>query len=151
MEYAVGSIGRVIVARFEDGDDVSEHLTALARKEGIRSAVFTLIGGVKAGKIVVGPEDEALPPKPIWRTIEESTEVLGIGTVFWQGDEPKIHVHGSFGKRDTVKVGCLRGASETFLVLEAVVFEIAGVRARREIDPRTGLSLLRVGEGSLYD
>lgn len=149
MEYAVGRIGRVIVMRFEDGDDVLEHLTALARKEDIRGAVFTLIGGVKAGNIVVGPEDETLPPKPIWRAIEESTEVLGIGTVFWQGDEPKVHLHGSFGKRDAVKVGCLRGASETFLVLEAVVFEIAGVRASREIDPRTGLSLLRVGEGSL--
>ncbi len=144
MHYRVGRMGRVIVARFDDTEDILESLATIAKKENIRSAVFNLIGGIKAGEIVVGPEEEVLPPKPVWRAIQESTEVIGVGTIFWHEDEPKIHVHGSFGKRDTVKVGCLRGPSETFLVLEVVIFEIEGIAAKRELDPESGLVLLKL-------
>ncbi len=144
MQYRVGRMGRVIVARFEDREDILENLAVIARNENIRSAVFNLIGGIKAGKIVVGPEEEILPPKPVWRAIQESTEVIGVGTIFWHENEPKIHFHGSFGKRDAVKVGCLRGPSETFLVLEVVIFEIDGIDAKREVDQESGLVLLRL-------
>ena len=144
MQYRVGRMGRVIVARFEDREDILENLAVIARNENIRSAVFNLIGGIKAGKIVVGPEEEILPPKPVWRAIQESTEVIGVGTIFWHENEPKIHFHGSFGKRDAVKVGCLRGPSETFLVLEVVIFEIHGIDAKREMDQESGLVLLRL-------
>ncbi len=44
-----------------------------------------------------------------------------------------------------VKVGCLRENSETFLVLEAVVIEVEGVTARRELDPVSGMVLLNLG------
>ncbi len=144
MKYRVGRAGRVIVARLEDKDDIIESITAIAKKEGIRSAVFNLIGGIKSGNIVVGPEEEALPPIPVWRDIRESTEVVGVGTIFWQENEPKLHLHGSFGRRDTVKVGCLRGASETFLVLEVIIIEIEGIDATRELDQESGLVLLRL-------
>jgi predicted DNA-binding protein with PD1-like motif len=144
MQYRVGRMGRVIVARFEDREDILENLAVIARNENIRSAVFNLIGGIKAGNIVVGPEEEILPPKPVWRAIQESTEVIGVGTIFWHENEPKIHFHGSFGKRDAVKVGCLRGPSETFLVLEVVIFEIDGIDAKREMDQESGLVLLRL-------
>ncbi len=142
MKYRVGQTGRIIVARFDDKEDILEGIALIAKKENIRGAVFNLIGGIKSGKIVVGPEEEVLPPKPVWRDIQESTEVVGAGTIFWHGNEPKIHLHGSFGKRDSVKVGCLRGSSETFLVLEVVIIEIAGIDARRELDKNTGLVLL---------
>lgn len=144
MEYRVGRIGRAIVARLEDGDDIIESIAEIAKKEDIRSAVFNLIGGIQSGNIVVGPEEETLPPKPVWRDIRESNEVLGVGTIFWQEDEPKIHFHGSFGKRDAVKVGCLRGTSQTFLVLEVIIFEIEGIDAKRELDQKSGIVLLKL-------
>jgi len=144
MKYRVGQVGRVIVARFEDREDILENIAAVAKKEKILSAVFNLIGGIKKGSLVVGPEEETLPPKPVWRDIQESTEVVGVGTIFWQDNEPKIHFHGSFGKKDTVRVGCLRGASETFLVLEVIIFEIQGIDAKRELDQATGLMLLKL-------
>ncbi|MCX5720130.1 MAG: DNA-binding protein, partial [Nitrospirae bacterium] len=87
---------------------------------------------------------EEIPPTPVWKELGESHEVLGIGTIFWQGDEPKIHFHGAFGKKDMVKVGCLREISETFLVLEAVIIEIEGISAQREFDPASGLTLLKL-------
>jgi uncharacterized protein len=144
MKYRVGRTGRVVVARLEDKDDIIESIAAIAKKEDIRSAVFNLIGGIKSGDIVVGPEEETLPPKPVWRDIRESTEVIGVGTIFWQENEPKIHFHGSFGKKDMVKVGCLRGTSETFLVLEVIIIEIEGINAIRELDHESGLVLLKL-------
>lgn len=145
MDYRVGSIGRVIVVRFGDGEDLLKCLAEIAKKEDIHSAVFHIVGGLKKGDFVVGPEEERMPPKPIWRGLKESHEVFGFGTIFREGDEPKIHFHGAFGKRDSVKAGCLRRNSETFLILEAVIIEVKGIEARRIPDAETGLSLLGFG------
>lgn len=144
MKYQVGRPGRIIVVRFEDREDVIGNLSGLAKKEGIRAAAFYLVGGMREGSIVVGPEKDEFPPTPVWKKLGESHEVVGFGTIFWQGDEPKVHFHGAFGKKDMVKVGCLRENSETFLVLEAVIMEMEGVTARRELDPVSGMVLLKL-------
>ena len=144
MKYQIGRTGRVVVARFEDHEDVIGNLTSIAKKENIRAGIFYLIGGMREGSIVVGPEKDIMPPVPVWKELGESHEVVGLGTIFYQGDEPKVHFHGAFGKKDMVKVGCLREKSETFLILEAVIVEIEGVDAVRELDPVSGLTLLRL-------
>ncbi len=144
MKYQTGRAGRVIVARFEDREDVLENLVGIAKTENIRAGVFYLVGGMRDGKIVVGPETEDLPPKPVWKALGESHEVLGLGTIFWQKDEPKVHFHGAFGKKDMVKVGCLRERSETFLVLEAIIIEMEGITAERALDPVSGMVLLKL-------
>lgn len=144
MKYQIGKPGRMIVAKFDDNDDLLENLVSIAKKENIRAGVFYLVGGMREGKIVVGPETEELPPKPVWKELGESHEVLGIGTIFWHKDEPKLHFHGAFGKKEMVKVGCLREKSETFLVLEAIIIEMDGINATREIDPEIGLPLLKL-------
>ena len=144
MKYQIGDVGRVVVARFEDGEDILENIIMIAKKENIKSAVFHLLGGIRQGRVVVGPAKEELPPEPVWKDIQESHELLGTGTIFLQGDEPKIHLHGAFGKKDMVKVGCLRGQSETFLVLEVVIIELRGIDAKREFDQASGLTLLKL-------
>ncbi|HEW81333.1 MAG TPA: DNA-binding protein, partial [Nitrospirae bacterium] len=97
MKYQIGNTGRIVVAKFDDHDDVLNNLNEIAKKENIRSAVFWLVGGMREGRIVVGPETDELPPKPVWKELGESHELLGIGTIFWFNDEPKIHLHGAFG------------------------------------------------------
>lgn len=144
MKYQVGKTGRVVVARFEDREDVLGNLVDIAKKENIRAGVFYLVGGMREGKIVVGPEKDVMPPVPVWKELGESHEVVGFGTIFRMGDEPKVHFHGAFGKKDMVKVGCLRETSETFLVIEAVIIEIEGINAVREVDPVSGLTLLKL-------
>ncbi|RJQ51503.1 MAG: DUF296 domain-containing protein [Nitrospiraceae bacterium] len=144
MKYQTGKTGRVIVARFEDHEDVLLNLVSIVRAENIRAGVFYLVGGMREGRIVVGPETDELPPKPVWKALGESHEVVGVGTIFWQKEEPKLHFHGAFGKKDMVKVGCLREQSETFLVLEAIIIEMEGITAARELDPVSGMVLLKL-------
>jgi predicted DNA-binding protein with PD1-like motif len=139
MRYQVGSPGRIIIVQFDDRDDMLEHLVSIARKEDIRAAVFSVVGGMREGDIVVGPEKDELPPQPVWKQLGESHETVGLGTIFWEGDEPKVHFHGVFGKKDMVKA-----MSEVFLILEAVIIEIQGVSAARELDPATGMALLKL-------
>ena len=144
MKYQTGKTGRVVVARFEDHEDVLANLVNIAKKENIRAGIFYIIGGMREGSIVVGPEKDVIPPVPVWKELKESHEVVGLGTIFYQGDDPKVHFHGAFGKKDMVKVGCLREKSETFLVLEAVIIELEGINAVRELDPVSGLTLLKL-------
>ena len=144
MKYQIGKTGRVVIAKFGDKEEILKNISDVARKENIRNAIFYLIGGIRECKVVVGPDKDEIPPTPVWRDLKESHEVLGIGTIFWEEDIPKVHFHGAFGKRDMVKVGCMREISETFLVLEAVVIEVEGINARRKFDSSSGLSLLEI-------
>ncbi|MBF0559943.1 MAG: DNA-binding protein [Nitrospirae bacterium] len=144
MNYRIGEPGRIVVARFEDGDQILQGIAEIAKKEDVRAGVFYLVGGMRGGRFVVGPETEAMPPVPVWRELNESHEIVGIGTIFWQGEEPKLHFHGAYAKHDSVKAGCMREKAETFLVLEAIIMEIKGVNAARELDPLSGMALLKL-------
>lgn len=145
MKYQIGEIGRVILAHFEDGDEIISNLTGIVRKEHIRACIFYLLGGITEGRIVVGPRnDDVRPPEPTWREIVDSHETLATGTVFWYGDEPRVHIHGTYGKFDSVKTGCLRDEAKTFLVLEAVILELKGINAVREMDPDIQMALLKL-------
>jgi predicted DNA-binding protein with PD1-like motif len=145
VKYQAGEIGKVILAHFEDGDEIISNLVTIVRKERIKGCIFYLLGGLTEGRIVVGPmNDDVRPPEPTWREIVDSHETVAIGTVFWHGDEPRVHIHGSYGKFDSVKTGCLRDEAKTFLVLEAVIMELKGINAVREIDPDIQMALLKL-------
>ena len=144
MEYQIGKPGRIIVVRFGDGEDLLGGIAEICRTEEIRAACFNIVGGVKGGRFVVGPERDEMPPKPVWRELQESHETVGFGTVFWDKDQPRVHFHGAYGKRDSVKAGCLREGSAAFLVLEVVITEILDVAVTRELDPASGMVLIKM-------
>lgn len=144
MEYQIGKPGRIVFVRFSDGEDVLGGIAQICRSEGIRAACFNVVGGMKGGRFVVGPETEEMPPVPVWRKLDESHEAVGFGTIFWEKDIPRVHFHGSFGKWDSVKTGCLREGSEAFLVLEVVITEILDVRIIREFDSVSGMVLVKM-------
>lgn len=144
MQYQTGKPGRIIVVRFSDGEDVLGGIVDLCRRENVRAACFNVVGGMKGGRFVVGPETEEMPPVPVWRELQESHEAVGFGTIFWNGEQPKVHFHGAYGKRDSVKAGCLREGSEAFLVLEVIITEILDVTVIREFDPVSGMVLMKI-------
>jgi predicted DNA-binding protein with PD1-like motif len=48
------------------------------------------------------------------------------------------------GKKNKMLTGCVRKASKVFLVVEAIIFELKGVKATKDLDPKTGLNLLKI-------
>ncbi len=140
MEYAKGRIGRVFTVRVDHGDDLILELIKLAELEKIESAVFMLLGALKEGKLVTGPEENIRPPEPVWTGFNDAHEILGIGDIFQEDGKPKIHLHAGTGRGDNIKLGCLRGESEVFMVVEVFIFELEGISARRVMDTEQGFS-----------
>ncbi len=144
MKYTKGTIGRVFLVRFEDEDILIEKLGVLARKEKIRAATLIFLGALKKGILVTGPKKPVIPPEPNMVGFKDGWEVMGIGTIFTNKSGPQLHIHSSMGKKNRVLTGCVRGESKVFLVIEAIIFELKGVKATKSPDPKTGLNLLKI-------
>ncbi len=144
MKYTQGTIGRVFLVKFENQDILIPKLADLAVKEKIKSATMIFIGALRQGELVTGPKKPVIPPQPNQLTFKDGWEVMGIGTLFTNAKGPQIHIHASMGKKKSVLTGCVRGRSKVFLVIEAVILELKGVKATKDIDPKTGLNLLKI-------
>jgi predicted DNA-binding protein with PD1-like motif len=144
MEYAVGKTGRVIAARLFEGEDLYECIEEIARKEDVKAAAVLITGGFRKAGVVVGPKREK--PKIVANQKEFAGpgEVLGVGTIYCDDEEPKLHIHTAIGKESGVMVGCPRGGAKTFLILEVTIIEIAGLNASHKLDEQTGFKLLRL-------
>lgn len=144
MKYTKGTIGRVFLVKFENNDILIPNLSSLAKKEKIKTATIIFIGALREGDLVAGPKQPVIPPQPNKIVFKDGWEVMGIGTLFTNSRGPQIHIHASIGKKNKVLTGCLRGNSKVFLVIEAVLLELKGVKASKDIDPKTRLNLLRI-------
>ena len=101
-----------------------------------------ITGGFREANIVVGPKQETPQIIPDFTTFKGPGEALGVGTLFWDDEGPKVHLHAAVGKRDEMIVGCPRGGTKTFLILEVTIIEITGINASRKLDPKSGMKLL---------
>lgn len=145
MQYTKGSIGRVFLLKFSDDDVLLDELAKFVKQERLKSAALVFLGALKKGNLVTGPKKPIIPPEPNWVKFKDGWEVAGVGTIFTNKSGPQIHIHASMGKRKKALTGCIRKDSKVFLVIEAVVFELKGVKATKAIDPVTGLNLLMIG------
>ena len=132
------------MVKFENEDILAKELEKLVRKERIRCAVFVFLGALKQGNLVTGPKKAVIPPEPNWVAFKDGWEVLGLGTVFSNKSGPQIHIHSAMGKKNKTLTGCVRKDSKVFIVIEAVIFELEGIKAEKDIDPQTGLNMLRI-------
>jgi predicted DNA-binding protein with PD1-like motif len=144
VKYSQGSFGRVFVLKFEDKDNLLEEMKRVVIKEKIKVGTITLLGGMRSAAVVSGPKEAVVPPDPIWINFNDGREVLGIGTLFWKGDEPVIHLHGALGREKETYTGCIRKDCSVYLVVEAVITEIVGIDARKALDEKTGLVMLEL-------
>jgi uncharacterized protein len=144
MKYTKGTIGRVFLIKFSDKDIFLKEIEKFARKEKIKAATMIFLGALREGDLVTGPKKPVIPPEPNWVRFKDGWEVFGMGTIFTNKKGPQIHIHSSLGKKNKVFTGCVRKDSKVFLVIEAVVFELKGVKATKDIDPATGLNLLNI-------
>ncbi|MFC2062879.1 PPC domain-containing DNA-binding protein, partial [Chloroflexota bacterium] len=107
-----------------------------------------LVGGLDSGNIIVGPRDGASrPPQPMSLPIDGAHEVAGVGTLAPDEEgNPILHMHAALGRSGQTLSGCLRLGVKTWLAVEAILYEITGVKAVRTLDKESGFKLLDIGE-----
>ncbi len=144
MKASEGRIGRVFVLRLEDGDVIPTCIEKFAEKKGIAVGHVILVGGIWKGNVVVGPRDsEQMPPEPMLLPVHEAHEVVGIGILAPdEAGKPVLHIHAALGRSGQTMTGCLRPGVSTWLVGEAIIYEILGTKAARVKDKKSGFSLL---------
>jgi len=144
MKADEGSIGRVFVLRLEDGDRLPECIEKFAREKDIAVGHVVLVGGIGGGQVVVGPRDsKAMPPEPMLLPIDGAHEAAGVGVIAPGPDgKPQLHMHAALGRSGQTMTGCIRPGVDTWIVLEAIIYEIAGVKMSRHLDSDTGFALL---------
>ncbi len=143
MEYRSGTMNRVFVLRFDQGDDFLEGLLEVIRGEEIRNGWFHCIGGLAGADVVIGPKEPTMPPEPIWQKVDSPRELLGTGSIYWdEHDEPKIHLHTSLGDHGKAMTVCTRKNTTTYLVIEVYLVEITGFEASRPWYEKGGFNRL---------
>lgn len=147
MKYSEGTAGRVIVARFEDGEEVVGGMRELVRRAGVDSGMVFFLGALRSAETVAGPVEDEIPPTPFWVTFSSPHEVVGIGTIFPADGKPSIHMHGAAGRGERSFVGCIRKIAEAYLILEVIILEITGSGAARIHDPKAEMFLLDPAPG----
>lgn len=150
MEYSVGRVGRVIVARLFEGEDLHACIDKIAREAEIRCATVLITGGFRSAAVVVGPEQEHPQIVPRFRAFTGPGEVLGVGTLYWDDAGPRLHIHTAIGKDGENLVGCPRRDTRTFLILEVTILEIDGIEGERQFDPASGMKLLHLKENRTH-
>ncbi len=145
MEYRSGSVGRIFVVRFDEGDDFLGGMKEMIVKEDIRSGWFHVLGGIREADVVTGPKEAVMPPEPVWKEVREVKEVLGAGSIFWDGDEPKIHLHTALGHHGDTLTACMRENTKVYLVLEVCIIEISGIDVSRPWYEKGGFNRVTFG------
>ncbi|CAK8723395.1 MAG: putative DNA-binding protein with PD1-like DNA-binding motif [Candidatus Electronema aureum] len=143
MEYRTGSVGRVIAARFDHGEDFLAELRKIILTEKIESGWFQIIGAFAQAGVVTGPKEPVVPPDPVWRQVDAVCEVVGSGSVHLDNGEPKIHLHAALGDHGETLTACIRRNTKVYLTLELLLFELNGLGASRPWDEQGGFSKLR--------
>ncbi len=147
MKYSEGKQGRIFLMRLEQGDIIPGGIEAFAGEHDIASALVFFLGGAEEGsKVIVGPEEgSGRKPVPMIVTLSGISEAVGIGTLFRnEEDEPRLHLHASFGRnRDTI-TGCTREGVIIWNIGEIIILEITGLKAGRKVNPVNGFELLEL-------
>ena len=148
MQVGEGKIGRVFIIRLEDGDMLPACIEQFADGKNIKNGFVLLIGGIGSGQVVVGPRySEQMPPDPMLLPIDGAHEVVGVGIIApGENNKTVLHMHASLGRAGKTTTGCLRPGVKTWLVGEAILYEMTGLNAKRVKDKKSGFALLQVNE-----
>ena len=146
MKVREGKIGRIFVMRLEDGDIVPDCIEQFAEEKGVTVGHVVLVGGIGGGEIVVGPRrSDEMPPEPMLLPVDGAHETAGVGVLAPdENGKPVLHIHAALGRAGRTMTGCLRPGVTTWLVGEAVIYEILGVKAARLYDEASNFNLLEV-------
>jgi predicted DNA-binding protein with PD1-like motif len=146
MQSAEGKMGRVFILRLEDGDLLPAAIEGFAEEKHVKNGFVLLVGGIGSGQVVVGPRiTDQMPPDAMLLPIDGAHEVVGVG-ILAPGPDGKItmHMHAAMGRSGKTTTGCIRPGVKTWLVAEAILYEITGLDAKRMLNKKSGFALLQV-------
>jgi hypothetical protein len=122
---------------FKPGTNLTERMLAIAKREKIRTAKVVAIGGVNQLRLAY------FNSKAKKYEVHEYNEFLEaaslIGNLTLKDEEPFLHLHGTFGRRDMSVIGGHVVSAKVFPLLEAVIAPTVN-RAFRRFDEQTGLN-----------
>jgi predicted DNA-binding protein with PD1-like motif len=139
MKYAKSGIGRAVLARFLEGEDLLETITQVATKAKVHAGFFFLIGALKSAKLGFYQNGKYIPieiQKPL-----EIVSCLGNISVKEGKAFPHAHLTVSDNKGKVfgghAMPGCIVRATAELILVEAL-----GLKVTRQLDEITKLSLL---------
>ena len=147
MRFSECKPGRIFVLCLENGDIVHQEIEQFARDQSIAAASLIIIGGADKGStLIVGPEREKeIPVSSLEYVLQNVHEIAGVGTLFPDNqDNPVLHLHMACGRKSSTRTGCIRRGVRVWHIMEVVLFELLESKGKREFDPETGFTLLRL-------
>ena len=130
----------LIVAKFEDGEDLFESLSAIIEKYGIESGiVLTGIGMLR--NFVLGYFDGEVYQK---KEFKEPCELVSLQGSITTEKETVIHLHASLAKESNNVVGGHLFQAEVCMLNEIVLRRLNDLTLIRKENPVTGLKELDI-------
>ncbi|HEX5797597.1 MAG TPA: PPC domain-containing DNA-binding protein [Candidatus Saccharimonadales bacterium] len=123
------------------GEELVGSLTDFAKKEKVRGAWIFVVG---ACDVVEAGYYDLKTKSYKFKKYEQDLEILNIqGNLSWSGDEPVIHLHGTFAGEDGQAFGGHIKSLKVSVTCELFLHNwFAGKGIGRRFDPETGLKLL---------
>lgn len=91
------------IVRLEKGEKLADNLLNLIRQENIGGAWLSGLGAAQS--VELGYYDLAAKQYH-WKTVDQLMEITSLqGNVAWDGDEPVLHIHGTFSDENMVAHG----------------------------------------------
>lgn len=130
------------LVRLEKGELLVENLTKLVKQEKVSGAWISGVGGAQWAEL--GFYD--LSTKQYrWKKLAQLLEITSLqGSVAWKGDDPVLHIHGTFSDEDMQALGGHVKELEVAGTCEILLHRWYADRLERAEDPETGLKLLEL-------
>ena len=132
------NVGRNFIVRAKHDSDIIALLNNVAKKHGITTATFTVIGALKKAKLAFYDQDKHEYLEILLSTPQEIATC--VGNISTKKGEPFVHAHAVLADRDGNAKGGHLLEGKVFAA-EIHLFELVGEKIVRTNDAVTGLSL----------
>jgi uncharacterized protein len=132
---------KTFILVFERGDELASGLLGFAEEQMLSAASFTAVGAFSSVRLAwFSWETKKYEPSV---TLDEQVELLSlIGDVALDGSKPVVHAHAVVGKKDGTAHGGHLLEAHIRPTCEVVLTE-SPVHLQKQIDPESGLALIR--------
>lgn len=140
--FSVGKPGRVILARADEGRELTSFILDLARQLEITSGIINAVGAISYAELITPDLDN---PKHEGRELKvnEPCEILAVGNLVKETDDSYVvHLHCTLARQDTSALAGHVVKATALYFVEISILEGIGLTAVRRQDPLTTFKVL---------